>query len=89
MKTEILRFVEEFIQNTKKKVIELASTTLDNKEKKTVLDIYITQFVENACAKMKLSWLNKLVIKKWVVPNIPQLTQYIFDLLKSKLEKLL
>lgn len=88
MKTEILKFVEEFIQNTKKKVIELASTTLDNKEKKTVLDIYITQFVENACAKMKLSWFNKLIIKKWVVPNIPQLTQYVFDLLKSKLEEL-
>lgn len=88
MTTQVMDFVKEFIEKTKQQIIELARTTLANEEKKAELDAYITNFVETALETMKLGWFGRIVIKKWCLPHLPELTQCIYDLLKAKLEEL-
>ncbi len=85
-KDSFLTFVNNFKEETQNKIIELAKTELQNEEKKKKLDVAIVDFVLGALDKMSLSGLAKLLIKKFVLPHVAELTQLIFDLLKEKFE---
>lgn len=62
------------------------SKMLDNLEKKERLDDYITDYINVAMGKLKLNFVFKLILKKFLIPNVPVITQSIFDLVKVKLE---
>jgi len=79
-------FIKEFIQKTKNEIIELASLKLANSEKKEKLDIALTAFVESFILKTNLNLVLKFILKKLILPHISELTQGIYDLLKTKIK---
>ena len=72
--------------NTKKDIIELAQTELNNENKKLVLDHNIVEYLEKAINGLTVNFIFKMVIKKLLLPNVSIITQWNFDLLKAKIE---
>jgi len=62
------------------------SKVLDNSEKKKYLDDYIVDYINVAMQQLKLNFLFKLILKKYLLPNVPVITQAIFDLIKTRVE---
>lgn len=83
---KIKELINGLFYNTKKDIIELAQTELTNKNKKTVLDHKIIEYIENATNSLAENFIFKIVIKKLLLPNVPVITQWVFDLLKAKIE---
>jgi hypothetical protein len=76
-------FLGEFIDNAKAKIAELALSELDNADKKQALDEFITEKVIEKVGNgnsFKVGLLNKFII-----PYIPTVTQFIYDLLKENI----
>ena len=77
-------FLGDFINDAKEKIAELALTELDNADRKQALDEFLTEKVMVTLGKNAL--VAKLV-EKIIVPHIPTVTQFIYDLLKTNIEK--
>lgn len=83
--TNLKTFITKFVAKTKNVIIELEKfSTLTNEDKKETLDSQITLWVQEAINVLPVNVFCKWIIKKYLVENIPILTQAIFDLLKSK-----
>lgn len=83
---ELKTFILDFVNETRKNIIELAKTELNNNNKKMVLDQRIIEFLENAISGIKLNFILKVALKRLLLPNVSIITQKIFDLLKEKIE---
>ena len=76
-------FLGEFIDNAKAKIAELALSELDNADRKQELDEYLTTKV---IEKLGGNALKDGLVNKFIVPFIPMITQFIYDLLKTNIE---
>lgn len=86
------KIVAEFIKFAKLNIADLAKTELDNKEKKAKLDKAIEGWLIPLLATVKFSipfvpdFIVKFVFDKFILNNIPVLTQAVYDLLKDKVK---
>lgn len=83
---ELKTFILDFVNETRKNIIELAKTELSNENKKLMLDQKIIEFLENAIVGIKLNFILKIALRRLLLPNVSIITQKIFDLLKEKIE---
>lgn len=74
----------QFVNYVKINIVDLAKKELSDLEKKDKLDKAVTAYFISLLASTKINWFAKFVINKVVVPNIPTITQAIYDLLKEK-----
>ena len=83
--TDIRNFITKFVSKTKNIILELENfSTLRNEDKKETLDKQITLWAQNAINVLPVNVFVKWLVKKYLLENIPTLTQTIFDLLKEK-----
>lgn len=59
---------------------------LSNEDKKKRVDDILTTYCLNAIDNLGLNFILKFAFKKLIIPNIPALTQAIFDLIKAKVD---
>lgn len=85
-KMSFKEFLAKFVETTKKEIKALASSSFENSEKKEKLDLKITEAVELMLSKTNLNIFVIFVLKKFILPNVSELTQLIYDLLKSKIK---
>ena len=78
--------IDKFFANTKKDIVELAQTELSNENRKLSLDHSITDFLTQAINGLTVNIFAKMILKKMFLPIVPMLTQWVFDLLKAKIE---
>lgn len=76
----------QFVNYVKINIIDLANKELSDLEKKNKLDKAVEVYFLSLLASTKIGWFAKFVIKQVVVPNIPTITQAIYDLLKEKIK---
>ena len=77
----------EYLKNYAKVTIkDLATKELTNVQKKRQLDRAIELFIVSTLDGAKLGFITKFVIDKFVLKHIPEITQFVYDLLKSKIE---
>lgn len=86
----ILNGLSEALDNAKDKILELAKTEIENKEKKRELDGYIKNFIMEKVV-MPINFMGFDVIADNAITQllnaiVPVITQKIFDLMKSKFE---
>lgn len=79
------KIVTEFINFTKANIVDLAQKELENTEKKAKLDKAIKTYLETLLIGVKVNFVTKWVVEKYVIQNIPTLTQAIYDLLKARI----
>lgn len=80
------RIVAEVIKFAKLNIADLAQKELDNKTKKEKLDKAITVYLNTLLIGVKTNLITKWVIERYVINNIPVITQAIYDLLKDKIK---
>ena len=80
------RIVAEVIKYAKANIADLAQKELDNKDKKAQLDKAITVYLNTLLIGVKTNLITKWVIERYVIKNIPVITQAIYDLLKDKIK---
>lgn len=84
--------VAEFIKFAKLNIADLAQKELDNKEKKEKLDKairgWLIPLIETVTFKVPFvpDFIVKYVFNKFILDNIPVLTQAVYDLLKDKVK---
>ena len=83
--------VKEFIQNIAAETRHYIEKfeqykDLTGEQKKARLDDIIKSYIENTIDSIGLNVFVKFIIKKFIIDNIPTITQIIFDLLKAKIE---
>ena len=83
---KINELIDRFFAKTKKEIIELAQTELSNENKKLTLDHSLTDFLTKAIDGLTVNVFAKIILKKLFLPIVPELTQWIFNLLKAKVE---
>lgn len=85
MTNKIAYFIKGFSQ-TAQIYIEKYETIkgLSGKEKKAKLDEIITQYTLKAIDNIGLNFLVKLIIKNFIISNIPAITQQIFNLIEKR-----
>lgn len=59
---------------------------LTGEEKKARVDGILLTYCNNALDNLPLNFALKWALKKLLIPNIPHLTQAIFDLIKTKID---
>ena len=59
---------------------------LTGEQKKARVDDILTTYCETAIDNLGLNFILKFAFKKLIVPNIPNITQVIFDLIKTKIK---
>ena len=80
-------FIEKITETTKEAIIRLENySTLSGKEKKDRLDDYVTERALYLLDEAKIGWFFKFIIEKFVIKNIPTITQKIFDLIKINIK---
>ena len=80
-------FIKTFVDKTKTKIADLETyKELTGPKKKAQLDLTITNWVNAFLSKDKINFVFKLIIKTIILPHIPDITQAIFDLIKTKVE---
>lgn len=88
----ILNGLSEALDNAKDKILELAKTELENKEKKAQLDGYVIDFIMEKVVMpinfMGLDIIADNAIMQLLKALVPVITQKIFDLMKSGFEEL-
>ena len=62
--------------------------TMKNKTKKEKLDRALTAYLDTLLVGVKVNLITKWVIDRYVIKNIPIITQAIYDLLKAKVKGL-
>ena len=82
---------KEFIEKFKNKTTELINffekqKKLTGAEKKAQVDFAIKNWVEDILQGSDLNFIIKFILKKYVLNNIPVITQSIFDLIKIRIE---
>ena len=82
------RIVAEFIKYAKVTIADLAKKELSNKTKKEKLDRALTAYLDTLLVGVKVNLITKWVIDRYVIKNIPVITQAIYDLLKDKVKGL-
>ena len=80
------KIVAEMIKFAKLNIADLAKKELNNKEKKAQLDKAILGWLIPLLATVKMGWVTKFIFEKFVIDNIPVITQAIYDLLKDRVE---
>lgn len=78
--------VDELIRFAKLNITELAKSQLDNAEKKNALDRAIRGYLVPLLATSKMSFVTKFIFNKFVIDNIPVITQAIYDLIKARIK---
>jgi hypothetical protein len=78
--------VAELIKFAKLNIADLAKKELSNKEKKAQLDKAILGYLVPLLSTAKFGFFTKFVLERFVIDNIPVITQAIYDLIKSKVE---
>lgn len=78
--------VNNFVNYVKFNIIDLAKKELDNTEKKSKLDKAVYVYLETLISGVRVNLFVKWIIEKFVIQNIPVITQAIYDLLKSRIE---
>ena len=79
-------FIEQFKEKTQR-VIGALGVYLKGEEKKARLDETMTKWtIEQVEANSKIKVIYKFIIKKFIIPQIPYITQMIFDLIKVRVE---
>lgn len=81
-------FVENFVTTAQIQICNLVNVELDNVVKKDILDRKVTEWTVTTLENLPLNILAKWVIKKYLIPNIPAITQIIFNLLKERITNL-
>lgn len=76
----------QFVNYVKINIVDLANKELSDVAKKDKLDKAVTTYFVSLLASTKINWFAKFVINKVVVPNIPTITQAIYELLKAKIK---
>lgn len=85
--TNFKTFIKKFVEKTKNVILELEKfSTLTNEDKKETLDEQITLWTDEAINSLPVNPFCKWMLKKFVLPNVANFTQTIFDLLKAKVE---
>lgn len=59
---------------------------LNGKQKKARVDDLITNYIEATIDNIGLNFIFKFVLKKLLIENVPNITQIIFDLIKTKVD---
>jgi len=77
--------INNFVNYVKINIIDLAKKELDNTEKKDKLDKAVYVYLETLISGARVNLFVKWLIEKFVIKNIPIITQAIYDLLKFKL----
>ena len=85
-KYTFIMILKEFVNQTKKNIINLTKEKLNNEDKKEKLDTIIEKWLDNLLLGAKLNFVTKFLIKNYVIKNIPILTQIVYDLIKSKID---
>ena len=78
--------VAELIRFAKLNIAELAKSQLNNAEKKNALDRAIKGYLIPLLATAKMGVVTKFILNKFVIDNIPVITQAIYDLIKDRIE---
>lgn len=84
--------IQEFVNYAKINIADLAQSELSNKEKKAKLDKAIKGWLIPILATAKISipfvpdFIVKFMFEKFIINNIPVLTQAVYDLLKDKIK---
>ena len=83
--------LKEFLQNVAeqtKTYIEKYEEykELNGKQKKARVDDLIIHYVETTIDGIGLNFIFKFVLKKLLIDNIPNITQIVFDLIKTKVD---
>lgn len=84
--------IQEFVNYAKINIADLAQSELSNKEKKDKLDKAIKGWLIPILATAKISipfvpdFIVKFMFEKFIINNIPVLTQAVYDLLKDKIK---
>ena len=80
-------FIKEFVNKTKNliQVFEEYSH-LSGAEKKAQVDFRIKNWVEEVIDNSKINFLIKFILKTYILNNIPEITQTIFDLVKTRVQ---
>lgn len=84
------KLIERVVTIAKNSICELAKTELSNKVKKERLDNAVIKFITNnavvyAPTNIFAKFVFNFVINKFILPYIDDLTQLIYNLLKSKI----
>lgn len=79
-------FVNQFVDYARITIADLATKQLTNVQKKRQLDNAITMFIVSTLDGAKIGWITKIIIEKFVLNNIPVITQAVYDLLKDKIK---
>lgn len=80
-------FIGDFTGKTKNLIqIYQRYDNMSGESKKSMLDNKMTDFVENAVNASGLNFIVKWIIKKYIITQIPYITQIIFDLIKTKIK---
>jgi hypothetical protein len=92
MSKNFVKYLSSVASVAKLSICNLAQTELENAVKKEKLDNYIVKFIKKTMSNYMPSgvvakFCYKYVIKKFVIPNVAEFTQIVYDLLKSKIEK--
>ena len=87
---KILTGLSEALDNAKDKILQLAKTELENKEKKKELDAYVIDFImEKIIIPINFMGVD-VIVEKGIMQLLqaltPIITQKLFDLMKSKFE---
>lgn len=78
--------VAEVIRFAKLNIAELAKTELENAEKKSALDRAIKGYLVPLLATVRMGCFTKFIFERFVISNIPVITQAIYDLIKDRIE---
>lgn len=78
--------VAEMIKFAKLNIANLAEQELENAEKKAILDRAIKGWLIPLLATTKMGFITKFILDRFVIANIPVITQAIYDLIKSRIE---
>lgn len=63
---------------------KLAQRECENEEKKAILDAAIVEQLKMIISDCNIGWVGSLIINKLIMPYIPEITQFIYDLVKAK-----
>jgi hypothetical protein len=90
MANNFVKFLSNVVNSTKSQIVELAKTELNNVDKKQKLDDYIINLITSTMTNYAPTgvvgkFCFNYVVKKFVIPYVDDLTQIVYNLLKSKI----
>lgn len=77
-------FLENLITIAEDKIKELVNQELTGKQKKRQLDNTINNYLTYFIDDFGVNFVVKFVVKKWVIPQIPAITQIIYNLIQTR-----